>query len=247
MSSDSLTFVFINAALINNFVLSAFLGICPFIGVSKKLETATRMGMAVTFVMLVSSLCAFGVHKALVAIDAQYLQIISYIVIIASAVQLVEMFIRKFSPALFRALGIFLPLITTNCAILGLALFQTSKEYDFFQSLVYALGAGAGFMLAIVIMAAFGRAERRQRYRYRANARRVAVAQLYGFRRAGRITCITSRSPYLRSAYYLPCGYCFRDGCAGTRQVCEPTLMCCAVASEAAGHASDSKNATCPT
>ncbi len=153
MSSDSLTFVFINAALINNFVLSAFLGICPFIGVSRKLETASRMGMAVTFVMLVSSVCAYAVHKALVAIDAQYLQIISYIVIIASAVQLVEMFIRKFSPALFRALGIFLPLITTNCAILGLALFQTSKEYDFLQSLVYALGAGAGFMLAIVIMA----------------------------------------------------------------------------------------------
>ena len=153
MNSDSLTFVFINAALINNFVLSAFLGICPFIGVSKKIETATRMGMAVTFVMFVSSVCAFGVHKALVAIDAQYLQIISYIVIIASAVQLVEMFIRKFSPTLFRALGIFLPLITTNCAILGLALFQTSKEYDFLQSLVYALGAGAGFMLAIVIMA----------------------------------------------------------------------------------------------
>ncbi len=153
MNSESLTFVFINAALINNFVLSAFLGICPFIGVSRKLETATRMGMAVTFVMFVSSVCAFGVHKALVAIDAQYLQIISYIVIIASAVQLVEMFIRKFSPTLFRALGIFLPLITTNCAILGLALFQTSKEYDFLQSLVYALGAGAGFMLAIVIMA----------------------------------------------------------------------------------------------
>ena len=153
MNSESLTFVFINAALINNFVLSAFLGICPFIGVSRKLETATRMGMAVTFVMFVSSVCAFGVHKALVAIDAQYLQIISYIVIIASAVQLVEMFIRKFSPTLFRALGIFLPLITTNCAILGLALFQTSKQYDFAQSLVYALGAGAGFMLAIVIMA----------------------------------------------------------------------------------------------
>lgn len=153
MSSDSLTFVFVNAALINNFVLSAFLGICPFIGVSKKIETATRMGMAVTFVMFVSSLCAFGVHRILVAIDAQYLQIISYIVIIASAVQLVEMFIRKFSPTLFRALGLFLPLITTNCAILGLALFQTSKGYDFLQSLVYALGAGAGFMLAIVIMA----------------------------------------------------------------------------------------------
>jgi electron transport complex protein RnfA len=133
MSSDSLTFVFVNAALINNFVLSAFLGICPFIGVSKKIDTALRMGMAVTFVMFVSSLCAFGVHVALVAIDAQFLQIISYIVIIASAVQLVEMFIRRFSPGLFRALGIFLPLITTNRAILCLALFQTSKEYDFFQ------------------------------------------------------------------------------------------------------------------
>ncbi|MBT8399650.1 MAG: RnfABCDGE type electron transport complex subunit A [Rhodothermia bacterium] len=153
MNSESITFVFINAALINNFVLSAFLGICPFIGVSKKLETASRMGMAVLFVMLVSSVCAFAVHKLLVIIDAQYLQLISYIVIIASAVQLVEMFIRKFSPVLFRALGIFLPLITTNCAILGLALFQTSKDYNFVQALVYALGAGAGFTIAIVLMA----------------------------------------------------------------------------------------------
>jgi len=153
MNQESLSFVFISAALINNFVLSAFLGICPFIGVSKKLDTASRMGAAVTFVMLVSSLCAFGVHRLLVMIDAPYLQLISYIVIIASAVQLVEMAIKKFSPALFRAMGIFLPLITTNCAILGLALFQTSKHYDFFQSLVYALGAGAGFTLAIVIMA----------------------------------------------------------------------------------------------
>lgn len=153
MNQESLSFVFINAALINNFVLSAFLGICPFIGVSKKLDTASRMGAAVTFVMLVSSLCAYGVHRLLLVIDAPYLQLISYIVIIASAVQLVEMAIKKFSPALFRAMGIFLPLITTNCAILGLALFQTSKQYDFLQSLVYALGAGAGFTLAIVIMA----------------------------------------------------------------------------------------------
>ncbi|MFQ5568438.1 MAG: electron transport complex protein RnfA [Rhodothermales bacterium] len=153
MNTESLDFIFLNAALINNFVLSAFLGICPFIGVSKKIETASRMGMAVTFVMFVSSVCAYGVHQALVRIDAPYLQLISYIVIIASAVQLVEMFIKKFSPGLFRALGIFLPLITTNCAILGLALFQTSKQYDFLQSLVYALGAGVGFTLAIVIMA----------------------------------------------------------------------------------------------
>ena len=153
MNQESLSFVFINAALINNFVLSTFLGICPFIGVSKKLDTASRMGAAVTFVMLVSSICAYGVHKLLLIIDAPYLQLISYIVIIASAVQLVEMAIKKFSPALFRAMGIFLPLITTNCAILGLALFQTAKEYDFLQSLVYALGAGVGFTIAIVVMA----------------------------------------------------------------------------------------------
>jgi electron transport complex protein RnfA len=153
MNAEPLSSVFLNAVLINNFVLSAFLGICPFLGVSKKIETATRMGMAVTFVMLVSSLCAYGVNLLLIAIEAPYLQLISYIVIIASAVQLVEMFVKKFSPALFRALGIFLPLITTNCAILGLALFQTAKNYDLGQSVVYAVGAGVGFTLAIVLMA----------------------------------------------------------------------------------------------
>ena len=105
------------------------------------------------FVMLISSMCAFGIHALLVAIDAPFLQLISYIVVIASTVQLVEMFIKKMSPALFRALGIFLPLITTNCAILGLALFQTNKGYGFTQSLVYALGAGVGFTLALVLIA----------------------------------------------------------------------------------------------
>ncbi|MFQ5510989.1 MAG: electron transport complex protein RnfA [Candidatus Krumholzibacteriia bacterium] len=144
--------IFINAALINNFVLSMFLGICPFLGVSGRTDTAIRMGAAVTFVMLVSSACAYGIHLALVAIDAPYLHLISYIVVIASAVQLVEMFIKKFSPALFRALGLFLPLITTNCAILGLALFQTSRQYNFGQSLGFALGAGAGFTLALLLM-----------------------------------------------------------------------------------------------
>ena len=104
------------------------------------------------FVMLVSSICAFGIHIVLRVIDAPYLHLIAYIVVIASAVQLVEMFIKKFSPALFRALGIFLPLITTNCAILGVALFQTSREYDFVQSLAFALGAGVGFTLALVMM-----------------------------------------------------------------------------------------------
>lgn len=153
MVSETHWFIFLNACLINNFVLSSFLGICPFLGVSGKLDTAARMGGAVSFVMFVSSLCAYGIHYVLVTIDAPYLQLISYIVVIASTVQLVEMIIKKFSPALFRALGIFLPLITTNCAILGLALFQTNRHYDFLQSLVFALGAGAGFTLALVIMA----------------------------------------------------------------------------------------------
>lgn len=145
--------IFLDACLINNFVLAYFLGICPFLGVSGKLETASRMGGAVAFVMLVSSVCAYGIERVLVAIDAPYLRLISFIVVIASAVQLVEMFVRKTSPALFRALGIFLPLITTNCAILGLALFQTNRGYDLLQSLAFALGAGAGFTIALVLMA----------------------------------------------------------------------------------------------
>lgn len=153
MNDDSLWTIFLNASLVNNFVLAYFLGICPFLGVSGKLATATRMGGAVCFVMLVSSICAYGIHQLLLAINAPYLQLISYIVVIASTVQLVEMFIKKMSPVLFRALGIFLPLITTNCAILGLALFQTNKGYDLMQCMVYALGAGVGFTLALVLMA----------------------------------------------------------------------------------------------
>ena len=153
MNTQSLGHIFIDSLLINNFVLAYFLGICPFLGVSGKIATASRMGAAVTFVMLVSSLCAYAIHAALAAIGALYLQLVSFIVVIAAAVQLVEMVVRKYSPALFRALGIFLPLITTNCAILALALFQTSKGYGLLQCLVYALGAGAGFTLALVLMA----------------------------------------------------------------------------------------------
>ena len=153
MNGDPLWGIFLNACLINNFVLAYFLGICPFLGVSGKLATATRMGGAVMFVMLVSSICAYGINALLVSIDAPYLKLISFIAVIASTVQLVEMFIKKMSPALFRALGIFLPLITTNCAILGLALFQTNKGYGFLQCIVYALGAGAGFTLALILMA----------------------------------------------------------------------------------------------
>jgi len=153
MTDQSLWTIFIQSSLVNNFVLAYFLGICPFLGVSGKMETATKMGGAVTFVMLISSMCAYGIHALLVAINAPFLQLISYIVVIASTVQLVEMFIKKMSPALFRALGIFLPLITTNCAILGVALFQTNKGYGFVESLFYALGAGAGFTLALVLIA----------------------------------------------------------------------------------------------
>jgi electron transport complex protein RnfA len=153
MNNESLSFIFLNAAVVNNFVLALFLGICPFLGVSAKKETAWNMGLATLFVMLVSSSAAYGINQVLDAFDLQYLRLICYIAVIASAVQLVEMFVKKFSPTLFRALGIFLPLITTNCAILGLALFQTAKEYDFLQSLVYALGAGTGFTLALMLMA----------------------------------------------------------------------------------------------
>ena len=153
MTDDPLWSVFVNASLINNFVLAYFLGICPFLGVSDRVPTASRMGAAVTFVMLVSSVCAYGIHHVLTLLDAPYLRLISFIAVIASTVQLVEMFIKKASPALFRALGIFLPLITTNCAILGLALFQTNKGYGFAQCIVYALGAGVGFTLALILMA----------------------------------------------------------------------------------------------
>jgi electron transport complex protein RnfA len=153
MNTESLGTIFLNAALVNNFVLAYFLGICPFLGVSGKMETATKMGGAVMFVMLISSMSAYGIHAFLVSINAPFLQLISYIVVIASTVQLVEMFIKKISPALFKSLGIFLPLITTNCAILAVALFQTSKGYGFLQSVVYSLGAGAGFLLALVLIA----------------------------------------------------------------------------------------------
>ena len=153
MNEQSLYSIFINACLINNFVLAYFLGICPFLGVSGKRDTALRMGAAVTFVMLVSSLAACGINALLMKVDAPYLKLISFIAVIASTVQLVEMFIKKFSPLLFRTLGIFLPLITTNCAILAVALFQTNRGYGFAQSLVFALGAGVGFTLALVLMA----------------------------------------------------------------------------------------------
>ncbi|MFW5994722.1 MAG: electron transport complex protein RnfA [Spirochaetia bacterium] len=153
MQPESLGFIFLQALLVNNFVLAQFLGLCPFFGVSQRIGTAVPMGLAVTFVMVVASVCAFAINSLLVHFGIEYLRLIAYIAVIASAVQLVEMTIKKLSPALFRLLGIYLPLITTNCAILGMALSQTTDDYSFSQSVVFSVGAGAGFALAIVLMA----------------------------------------------------------------------------------------------
>lgn len=144
--------IFASAAVINNFTLSYFLGLCPFFGVSKKIDTAFRLGLANIFVMLITSVCAWFLNNYVLP-HADYLRLMTFIVVIASSVQFVEMAIKKLSPALFRALGLFLPLITTNCAILGLALFQTNRGYTFLQGIVYALGAGVGLTLALVLMA----------------------------------------------------------------------------------------------
>ncbi|RLB55051.1 MAG: electron transport complex subunit RsxA [Deltaproteobacteria bacterium] len=147
-----LVFIFASACVINNFTLALFLGLCPFFGVTGRLDTAFRLGLANIFVLVITSLSAWALNTY-VLIYAPYLRLISFIVVIASTVQFVEMLIKKLSPGLFRALGIFLPLITTNCAILGLALFQTSRGYSLVEGLVYALGAGVGLTLALVIMA----------------------------------------------------------------------------------------------
>jgi electron transport complex protein RnfA len=149
---QELVWIFASACLINNFTLAYFLGLCPFFGVTGRLQTAFRLGLANIFVMTITSAAAWLLNSFVLP-HAPYLRLISFIVVIASTVQFVEMVIKKLSPALFRGLGIFLPLITTNCAILGLALFQTNKGYDLLEGLIYALGAGAGVTLALVIMA----------------------------------------------------------------------------------------------
>lgn len=146
--------VLLSAVVVNNFVLTYFVGICPFIGVSKRIDSALSMGMAVTFVMTITAVVTWLInHYILIALGMPFLEYVSYIVVIASLVQFVEMFIRKTSPALYKTLGIFLPLITTNCAILFVALLQAMRDYGFLQSVVFGFGAGVGFTLAIVIMA----------------------------------------------------------------------------------------------
>ncbi len=150
----SLIAIFLGAAFVNNFVLSQFLGICPFLGVSKKVETALGMGLAVTFVMTLASAVTFMVYNyILVPMDIAYLYNIAFILVIASLVQLVEMFIKKSSPTLYQSLGVFLPLITTNCAVLGVTVLNMQESYNFIESVVSGLGAAVGFTIAIVLFA----------------------------------------------------------------------------------------------
>lgn len=147
-----LFWIFFTTLLVNNFTLSYFLGLCPFLGVTNKFDTALRLGLANIFVMLITSIMVWILNTYILTY-VPYLRLISFIIVIASTVQLVEMVIKKASPALFKALGVFLPLITTNCAILGLALFQTSKGYNLLEGIVYGLGGGGGVALALVLMA----------------------------------------------------------------------------------------------
>ena len=146
--------IFISSVLVNNFVLVRFLGLCPFLGVSKKMDTALGMGMAVIFVMTLSSIVTYIINTyILVPFKLEYLQIIAFILVIASLVQLVEIVLQKVSPNLYHSLGIYLPLITTNCAIMGLALLNIIKGYDLSRSIVFGFSAGAGFTLSLVLMA----------------------------------------------------------------------------------------------
>ncbi len=147
-----LIWILLSAMVVNNFTLALFLGLCPFMGVSARVETALRMGAANVFVLTVTSLSAWFLNTFVLPY-APYLRLISFIVVIASLVQIVEIVIKKVSPALFRQLGIFLPLITTNCAILGLAIFQTNRGYGLLEGLFFAVGAGLGLTLALVLMA----------------------------------------------------------------------------------------------
>lgn len=146
--------IFIVAVFVNNVVLSQFLGICPFLGVSKKVSTATGMGAAVTFVLLLATMVTWLVQTyILVPLGLEFLQTIAFILVIATLVQMIEMIIKKISPALYQALGVFLPLITTNCCVLGVAILVIQKEFTYAESLMYAVAIGIGFLLAMVIFA----------------------------------------------------------------------------------------------
>ncbi len=153
MNHDSIANILLTTMLPGNFVLAMFLGMCPFLGVSQKLETAIPMGLATAFVIMVASISAYFMNMLLLHFHLEFLSVITFITVIACTVQLVEMFVKKYFPLLFRQLGIYLPLITTNCAVLGVALFQTARQYDFLQSVAYSFGGGMGFTLALILMA----------------------------------------------------------------------------------------------
>lgn len=148
-----LIMIFISASLINNFVLTYFLGICPFVGVSNKTENALNMGLATTFVMTLTAAVTWPIYTyILVRFHVPFLEYVAFIIAIAALVQFVEMYIRKSSPELYRALGIYLPLITTNCAVLGLALFMVLREYNYIESIIFGFATGVGFTVAILMM-----------------------------------------------------------------------------------------------
>ena len=144
----------LGAILANNFIFSQFLGCCPFLGVSKKVDTAVGMGVAVTFVMGLASAVCFVVNRfSLIPLDLAYMQTVAFILVIASLVQFIEMFLQKSMPSLYTALGVYLPLITTNCAVLGVVLLNVQNNYNFIESVVYGITGGLGFLLAIVLFA----------------------------------------------------------------------------------------------
>ena len=153
MTANAILGIIIAALLSQNFILVKFYGICPFMGVSKKIDTALGMGMAVTFVMALASAACYAINLVLVACSLEYMQTVAFILVIAALVQVVEMFLKKFVPALYRALGVFLPLITTNCAVLGVVLVNVQAGYNFLISVVNGAAGGLGFTLAIVLFA----------------------------------------------------------------------------------------------
>jgi electron transport complex protein RnfA len=171
--------ILISTVLVNNFVLVKFLGLCPFMGVSRKLETATGMGLATTFVLTLSSICSYLVNEyMLVPLGIEYLRTIAFILVIAVVVQFTEMVMHKTSPMLYQVLGIFLPLITTNCAVLGVALLNTQEQHGFIESALYGFGAAAGFSLVLVLFAAV--------------RERVAVADVPEYLQGNAIALITA-------------------------------------------------------
>ncbi|MBR4972246.1 MAG: electron transport complex subunit RsxA [Oscillospiraceae bacterium] len=150
---NSLLGILLSAVLTENYILVKFYGICPFMGVSKKIDTALGMGMAVTFVMALASAACWAINLLLLRLNLAYMQTVAFILVIASIVQVVEMFLKKSVPALYKALGVFLPLITTNCAVLGVALVNVQEGFDFLQSVINGAAGGLGFTVAIVLFA----------------------------------------------------------------------------------------------